>query len=89
MPEDPYVYVVAAFLAPPSPNYVPGPEKPEQAPASLVYVPYVPAPVYLEFMPPEDEVLPTEEQPLPVAASPTADSPGYILKSLGLTSLFG
>ncbi|GJU09795.1 hypothetical protein Tco_1132191 [Tanacetum coccineum] len=29
-------------------------------------------------MPPEDEMLPAEEQPLPVAVSPTADSPGYI-----------
>ncbi|GJW70658.1 hypothetical protein Tco_0127575 [Tanacetum coccineum] len=29
-------------------------------------------------MPPEDEVLPTEEQPLPAAASPNADSPGYV-----------
>nr|GEV14743.1 hypothetical protein [Tanacetum cinerariifolium] len=29
-------------------------------------------------MPPEDGVFPAEEQPLPVAATPTADSPGYI-----------
>ncbi|GKC38086.1 hypothetical protein Tco_1050470, partial [Tanacetum coccineum] len=29
MPEDPYAYVVAAFQAPPSPDYVPGPEEPE------------------------------------------------------------
>ncbi|GJX10212.1 hypothetical protein Tco_0200071 [Tanacetum coccineum] len=28
-----------------------------------------------EFMPPEDDVLPAEEQPLPAAVSPTADSP--------------
>ncbi|GKA29104.1 putative reverse transcriptase domain-containing protein [Tanacetum coccineum] len=33
------------------------------------------------FMPPEDDVLPTEEQPLPTAASPTADLPGYVLES--------
>ncbi|GKG14477.1 hypothetical protein Tco_0354077, partial [Tanacetum coccineum] len=32
-------------------------------------------------MPPEDEVLPAKEQPLPNAASPTADSPGYVPKS--------
>ncbi|GJZ35511.1 hypothetical protein Tco_0581328 [Tanacetum coccineum] len=32
-------------------------------------------------MPPEDEVLPAEEQPLLVAASPTADLPGYVLES--------
>ncbi|GKF92431.1 hypothetical protein Tco_0279150, partial [Tanacetum coccineum] len=29
-------------------------------------------------MPPEDEVFLAEEQPLPAAVSPTADSPGYI-----------
>ncbi|GJW94622.1 hypothetical protein Tco_0174294 [Tanacetum coccineum] len=45
MPEDPYAYVVAAFQASSSPDYV--------------------------------SVL-TEEQPLPAAASPTADSPGYV-----------
>ncbi|GKG02846.1 hypothetical protein Tco_0310482, partial [Tanacetum coccineum] len=72
MPEDPYAYVVAAFQAPPSPDYVPGPEEPEQAPLSLEFVP---KPVYPEFMPPEDEVFPAEEQPLPAAVSPTADSP--------------
>ncbi|GKB66946.1 reverse transcriptase domain-containing protein, partial [Tanacetum coccineum] len=81
MPEDPYAYVVAAFQAPPSPDYVPGPEEPEQAPPSPVYVPYVPEPVYPKFMPPEDEVLPAEEQPLPAALSPTADLPGYVPES--------
>ncbi|GJS43481.1 hypothetical protein Tco_0568524 [Tanacetum coccineum] len=39
---------------------------------------FIPEPVYPEFMPPEDDVLPSEEQPLPAAVSPTADSPGYI-----------
>ncbi|GJU53068.1 hypothetical protein Tco_1226782 [Tanacetum coccineum] len=78
MPEDPYAYVVAAFQAPPSPDYVPGSEEPEQAPPLPEFVP---EPVYLEFMPPEDDVLPAEEQPMPAAVSPTADSPGYILKS--------
>ncbi|GKB62267.1 hypothetical protein Tco_0918453, partial [Tanacetum coccineum] len=29
----------------------------------------------------EDEILPAEEQPLPAAASPTADSPGYVPES--------
>ncbi|GJV22684.1 hypothetical protein Tco_1375379 [Tanacetum coccineum] len=81
MPEDPYAYVVAAFQAPPSTDYVLGPKEPEQAPPSPVYVPYVPEPAYLEFMPPEDEVLPAKEQPLPAALSPTADSPGYIPES--------
>ncbi|GJZ75132.1 hypothetical protein Tco_0639597 [Tanacetum coccineum] len=78
MPEDLYAYVVTAFQAPPSPDYVSGLEEPEQAPLSPEFVP---EPVYLEFMPPEDDVLPAEEQPLHVAVSPTADSPGYIPKS--------
>nr|GEZ19585.1 reverse transcriptase [Tanacetum cinerariifolium] len=59
-------------------DYVPGPEEPEQAPPSPVYLPYVPKPAYPEYMPPEDDIFPAEEQPLPVAATPTADSPGYI-----------
>ncbi|GJU83935.1 hypothetical protein Tco_1291481 [Tanacetum coccineum] len=37
MPEDPYVE--AALQAPPSPDYVPGPEEPEQAPPSPDYIP--------------------------------------------------
>ncbi|GJW19009.1 hypothetical protein Tco_0026445 [Tanacetum coccineum] len=32
-------------------------------------------------MPPEDEVLPAEEQPLPATVLPTTDSPGYIPES--------
>ncbi|GJV64806.1 putative reverse transcriptase domain-containing protein [Tanacetum coccineum] len=65
---------------PPSPDYVPGPEGPEQAPPSPIYVPYVLEPVYPEFLL-EDDVLPAEEQPLPIAASPTTELPGYILES--------
>ncbi|GKG30177.1 hypothetical protein Tco_0420075, partial [Tanacetum coccineum] len=34
-----------------------------------------------EFMPPKDDVLPTKEQLLPAAVSPTSDSPGYITES--------
>ncbi|GJV22768.1 hypothetical protein Tco_1375463 [Tanacetum coccineum] len=68
-------------LAPPSPNYVPGPEEPEQAPPSPVYVPYVPELAYPEFMPPEDEVLPVEEQSLSASLLPIADSPGYVPES--------
>nr|GFC36015.1 hypothetical protein [Tanacetum cinerariifolium] len=71
--------------APLSPDYVPGleeleqaPLSPDYAPPSPVYLPYVPELVYLEYMPPEDDVFPAEEQPLLVAATPTADSPGYI-----------
>ncbi|GKA36340.1 hypothetical protein Tco_0722831 [Tanacetum coccineum] len=69
------------FQAPPSPDYVPGPKEPEQAPPSPVYLPYVPELVYLEYMPPEDDVLPAEEQPFPVASSPTTESPGYVPES--------
>ncbi|GKA77343.1 hypothetical protein Tco_0783804, partial [Tanacetum coccineum] len=55
----------------PSPDYVSGPEYPPSPE-------FVLEPVYPEFMPPEDEILPFEEQPLPTAVSPTADSPGYV-----------
>nr|GEY44343.1 hypothetical protein [Tanacetum cinerariifolium] len=81
MSKDPYAYVVAAFQALPSPDYVPGPKEPKQAPPSLVYIAYVSEPVYPEYIPPEDDVFPAEEQPLPVAALPTADSLGYIPES--------
>ncbi|GJU31320.1 putative reverse transcriptase domain-containing protein [Tanacetum coccineum] len=64
--------------APPSPDYVSGPEEPEQAPPSPDFVPEL---VYPEFMPPEDDMLPGEEQPLPVAVSPIADSLCYITES--------
>ncbi|GKG51585.1 hypothetical protein Tco_0541969, partial [Tanacetum coccineum] len=38
--------------------------------------------MYPEYMPQEDEILPDEEQPLlAAAASPTADSPGYVPES--------
>nr|GEW60915.1 putative reverse transcriptase domain-containing protein [Tanacetum cinerariifolium] len=49
-------------------------------PPSPVYLPYVPKLVYPEYMPLEDDVFPAEEQPLLIAATPTADSPGYILE---------
>nr|GFC72883.1 hypothetical protein [Tanacetum cinerariifolium] len=78
MPEDLYTYVVAAFQASPSPNYVPGPDHPP----SPVYVPeFVPEPVYPKFMPAEDDILPVEEEPLPADASPTTESLGYIDES--------
>ncbi|GKD15601.1 hypothetical protein Tco_1200008 [Tanacetum coccineum] len=74
MLEDLYAYVVVDFQAPPSPNCVSGPEYPPSPE-------FVPKPVYPEFMPPDDEVFPAEEQPLPAAVSPTANSPGYIADS--------
>ncbi|GKF87546.1 hypothetical protein Tco_0258423, partial [Tanacetum coccineum] len=36
---------------------------------------------YPEYIPQEDEILSAEEQPLPVAASPTVDLPGYVRES--------
>ncbi|GKD21072.1 hypothetical protein Tco_1222775, partial [Tanacetum coccineum] len=63
---------------PPSLDYVPGPE---EAPPSPIYVPFVPEPIYPEFLPVDDEVFPAEEQPMPAADSPTHQSPGYIPES--------
>nr|GEX31537.1 hypothetical protein [Tanacetum cinerariifolium] len=60
----------------PSPDYVPGPEEPKQAPPLPEFVL---EPVYLEFMPLEDEILPIEEHPLLVVVLPTTNSPGYIV----------
>nr|GEW34940.1 hypothetical protein [Tanacetum cinerariifolium] len=69
---------VTYTAAPPSPDYVTGLEEPEQAPPLPEFVPEL---VYLEFMPPEDEILPAEERPLPAADLPTADSLGYSRES--------
>ncbi|GJV48704.1 hypothetical protein Tco_1438916 [Tanacetum coccineum] len=74
MPEDPYAFVVAAFQAPSSPDYLSGLDYPP-APE------FIPEPVYPEFMPLEDNVLLAEEQPLPAAASPIANSLGYVPES--------
>nr|GEY52064.1 reverse transcriptase domain-containing protein [Tanacetum cinerariifolium] len=71
-PLDPYVQLV--IEAPPSTDYIPGPEAPPSPD-------YIPGPKYLEYLPPADDVLPAEEQPLPAAVSPTAESPGYITES--------
>ncbi|GJX02735.1 hypothetical protein Tco_0188651 [Tanacetum coccineum] len=72
MLDDPYVQV--ALQAPPSPDCIPGPEEPQLPPLPD----FVPEPVYPEYMPQEDEVFPAEEQPLPAASSPTAQSPDYV-----------
>nr|GEU88882.1 reverse transcriptase domain-containing protein [Tanacetum cinerariifolium] len=76
-------------VAPPSPDYVPGPEEPHTPPASqdedehepMFIQPhdpdFVPKPIYPKYIPLEDEhILPAEEQPLPPIISPTAESPG-------------
>ncbi|GKE04427.1 hypothetical protein Tco_1396445 [Tanacetum coccineum] len=57
MPDDPYTYIVAAFQAPPSPDYVLGPEEPH-APLPLDFVSEL---VYPEFMPTDDESDPEED----------------------------
>ncbi|GJZ59683.1 hypothetical protein Tco_0615499 [Tanacetum coccineum] len=75
MLDDPYVQVT--LQAPPSPDYIPGPEEPQSPPLPD----FVLEPVYPEYMPQEDVVFPAEEQPLPAAASPTAQSPDYVLES--------
>nr|GFD38450.1 hypothetical protein [Tanacetum cinerariifolium] len=38
-------------------------------------------PEYPEYLPPTDDVLLAEEQPLPAGVSPIAESPGYIMES--------
>nr|GFC14199.1 hypothetical protein [Tanacetum cinerariifolium] len=65
----------------PLPDYVPGLEEPEQESPSPVYIPYVPKPLYPEYIPPKDDIFLAEEQLLPAAALPTAESPGYIPES--------
>nr|GFA73194.1 hypothetical protein [Tanacetum cinerariifolium] len=70
MIEDPYVEV--ALQAPPSPDYIPGPEEPEQAPPSQDYVP---GPEHAG-----DEIV-AEDQPYVEDASPIAQSPEYVPES--------
>ncbi|GJV99971.1 hypothetical protein Tco_1555223 [Tanacetum coccineum] len=78
-------------IAPPSPDYVPGPEHPPspdyvpgpEHPPSPIYVPYVPKLEYPEYLEPSDDedMFPAKEQPLPLADSPTAILPGIIAES--------
>ncbi|GJS77603.1 hypothetical protein Tco_0727484, partial [Tanacetum coccineum] len=63
---------------PPSKDYVLGPEEPEQTPLSSDYVPEL---EYPEYLVPSDVEAPIEDQPLPDDASPAALSPGYIADS--------
>ncbi|GJZ28187.1 hypothetical protein Tco_0572834, partial [Tanacetum coccineum] len=69
MLEDPYVE--AALQAPPSPDYVPGPEEPEQAP---------PSPNYVSGPENTNDEIVAEDQPGAEDASPTAQSPDYVPK---------
>ncbi|GKD49491.1 hypothetical protein Tco_1278467, partial [Tanacetum coccineum] len=81
-------------LAPPSPDFILGPENPqtlqipqdedEREPMFIqAHDPdYVPEPIYPEYIPLEDDhEFPAEEQPLPPIDSPTTDSPGYVTES--------
>nr|GEX65212.1 hypothetical protein [Tanacetum cinerariifolium] len=70
MLEDPYVEV--ALQALPSPDYIPAPEELEQAPP---LPDYVPGPEHAD-----DEIV-AEDQPYAEDASPTAQSPEYVLES--------
>nr|GFB38963.1 hypothetical protein [Tanacetum cinerariifolium] len=70
MLEDPYVEV--ALQAPPSPDYILGPEEPEQALASPNYIP---GPKHAD-----DEIV-AEDQPYAEDASPIAQSPEYVPES--------
>ncbi|GKB10876.1 hypothetical protein Tco_0844799, partial [Tanacetum coccineum] len=58
----------------PSPDYIPDHEEPQSPPLPD----FVLEPVYPEYMPQEDEMFLAKEQPLPAAASPTAQSPDYV-----------
>nr|GEV02873.1 hypothetical protein [Tanacetum cinerariifolium] len=62
---------------PPSPDYVPGPEHPP----SLIEIPYVPESEYPKYLAPTDDEAPLEDQPLPADASPIAASPDYMADS--------
>nr|GEU42553.1 putative reverse transcriptase domain-containing protein [Tanacetum cinerariifolium] len=73
-------------VAPPSPNYVPGPEHP----SSPDYVPgpehppspvYVPDPEYSEYLVPSEGEAPIEYHPLPADALLVALSPEYVANS--------
>ncbi|GKD73365.1 hypothetical protein Tco_1331647, partial [Tanacetum coccineum] len=71
---------------PPSPNYVPGPEHPTspdyvpgpEHPPSPIEIPYIPEPEHPEYLVPSEDEAPMEDQPLPIDASPTTLSPGYM-----------
>ncbi|GKF39365.1 hypothetical protein Tco_0119426, partial [Tanacetum coccineum] len=81
-------------VAPPSPDYIPGPEDPQTPPVPqdederepmFVHAhdpDYVPNPIYPEYIRLEDEhEFPAEEQPLPPVDSPTVELLGYVTES--------
>ncbi|GKA97506.1 hypothetical protein Tco_0825400 [Tanacetum coccineum] len=81
-------------VAPPSPDYILGPEESQTPPVpqdedeceSMFIQPhdpdYVPEPMYPKYIPLGDEnVFLAEEQPLPPVVSPIAESLGYVVES--------
>nr|GEX80612.1 putative reverse transcriptase domain-containing protein [Tanacetum cinerariifolium] len=77
------------LVAPPSPDYVLGPEHPPspdyvlgpEHPPLPIETPYVPEPEYPEYLAPFDDEAPLEDQPLPADASPIAALPDYVADS--------
>ncbi|GJT27196.1 putative reverse transcriptase domain-containing protein [Tanacetum coccineum] len=67
-------YTSSLEQAPPSPDYVPGPEH-------LLSPNYIPGPEYLEYLLPSDDEVPIKDQPLLVDSSPIALSSGYVADS--------
>ncbi|GJW49235.1 hypothetical protein Tco_0090586 [Tanacetum coccineum] len=85
-PEAPEEVLQFTKQAPPSPDYVPGPEHPPSpdyvpGPEHLPLPDYVPGPKYPEYLVPSIDEVPIEDQPLPADASPTTLSPGYVADS--------
>nr|GEW56392.1 hypothetical protein [Tanacetum cinerariifolium] len=75
MPMDPlHPYAQLVMEAPPSLDYIPGPEAPHSPN-------YIQGPEYPEYLPPADDVFPVKEQPMPTVVSPTTELPGYIADS--------
>ncbi|GJZ46530.1 hypothetical protein Tco_0594126 [Tanacetum coccineum] len=96
MPEDPYAYIMAAYLVLPSPDYIPGPK----VPPSPDYIPgpevppspdYIPGPEEPQSPPPLDfvpepmypEYIPQEDEILPAEEQPLPAAGSPIVNSPG------
>ncbi|GJY12115.1 hypothetical protein Tco_0381424 [Tanacetum coccineum] len=60
MPKDPYAYIAASYQAPPSPDYMPGPEEPQSPPpldfaTEPILSPIADLPGYVPESDPEEE----------------------------------
>ncbi|GJT47735.1 hypothetical protein Tco_0973892 [Tanacetum coccineum] len=78
-----YTSVATDSDLPPWGFYLIKPEAPESVPKSPQEAPpsHVPAPAYPEYLAPSNDEVPVKDQLLPTDASPTIDSPGYIVDS--------